>query len=106
MTFSYTGDFCILAKTSLFNGDESSTVYILNLQESFQIEGNHSEWYKPTSPQIQVHDLQPGDRVLIEVFSRQLKLEPRVGGGIYHLIKFFAVKVTEREAWIHHSHVK
>ncbi|KAK4807567.1 hypothetical protein QYF61_003356 [Mycteria americana] len=57
--------------------------------------------------EIAVHDLQPGDRVLLKVFSCKSKLEARWEGPYTVLLSsYFAVKFTGKEAWIHHSHVK
>lgn len=39
-------------------------------------------------PVQQVHDLQPGDKVLMKVFSHKSELEVRMGAAIYCLIKF------------------
>ncbi|KAK4807176.1 hypothetical protein QYF61_024296 [Mycteria americana] len=97
----------ILAKTSLLNGDERLTQYVLKLQENFKVKRDIAQWCQPTPPEIQVHNLQPGDKVLIKVFSCKSKLEPRWEEPYTVLLSsYFAVKVAGKETWVRHSHVK
>jgi len=42
------------AKTSLLDGDEQITQYLLHLQNSFSWVRNHAYWYQGISPEIQV----------------------------------------------------
>lgn len=88
----------ILAKTIPLNGDEHLTLTVLNLQESFKNKRDHVQCYQPTSPEIQVHDLQPGGTVLIKVPSHKSKLKPR-WEWLYTLLRpycFYRCKSSRR----------
>lgn len=90
------------AQTSLLNGDEH-TMFQNTL--CFKIKRRHAQWYQPTPPEMQVHNFQPGHKILIKVFSRKSKLEPRWQEPCTLLLSsYVAVKVTGKGAWIHRSH--
>ena len=68
---------------------------------------NQAQWFQPVPSDIQAHAIQPGDKVLIKVFSRKTKLEPKWEGPYTVLLSSYcAVKILGKENWIHHSHVK
>ncbi|XP_040977927.1 uncharacterized protein LOC121233150 [Aquila chrysaetos chrysaetos] len=94
-------------KTSLLDGDEQVTQYLLYLQNSFFQMRNHAYWYQGISPEIQVHDIQPGDKVYIKNFKRKNRFEPKWEGPYTVLLtSFYAIKVSGKENWIHHSHAR
>ena len=89
------------------DGDEWLTQYILYVQKGFVDKRKYAQWCQPTPPEIQVRNTQPGDEVLIKVFSRKSKLEPKwVWPYTVLLCSYFAVKDLGKGNWIHHSHVK
>uniref|UniRef100_A0A8C3K8N4 Murine leukemia virus integrase C-terminal domain-containing protein n=1 Tax=Calidris pygmaea TaxID=425635 RepID=A0A8C3K8N4_9CHAR len=62
-------------------------------------------YFQPVPAGMQVHDIWSGDAVMIKVFSRKTKLDPK-WEGLYTVLltSYFAVKVAEKDNWIHHSH--
>ncbi|KAK4811141.1 hypothetical protein QYF61_019772 [Mycteria americana] len=77
------------------------------MQKQFADHRKYATWYQSAPPEIQVHDIQPGDKVLVKIFSQKSKLELKWEGPYTVLLcSYFAVKVSGKENWIHHSHVK
>ena len=93
------------AKASLLDGDEQITQYLLYLQDSFSQMRNHAHWYQGVSPEVQLHDIQSGDKVYVKNYNRENRLEPKWSYTVL-LTSFYAVKVAGKETWIHHSHVR
>jgi len=97
----------IPAKTSLLDGDEQITQYLLYLQDSFSQRRNHAYWYQGISPEVQVNDIELGDKVYAKNYKWKNGFEPKWEGPYTVLLtSFYAVKVAEKETWIHHSHVR
>ncbi|XP_075773494.1 uncharacterized protein LOC102450730 [Pelodiscus sinensis] len=61
----------------------------------------------PVPTDVPCHDVQPGNWVLIKEFRRKDCLSPRWNGPFQVLLTTnTAVKVAERDSWIHASHVR
>lgn len=94
------------AQNSLLDGDEQRTQYLIYLQNSFSQIRNHAYWYQGVSPEIQVHNLQPGDKVYVKNFKCKNLFEAHWEGPYtVPLTSFYVIKVAGKENWIHHSHV-
>ena len=95
------------AKTSLLDGDEQITQYLLYLQDSLSQMRNHAYWYQGISPEVQLHDIQPRDKVYVRNYKWKNRFEPKWEGPYTVLLtSFYAVKVAGKETWVHYSHVR
>ncbi|KAK4810894.1 hypothetical protein QYF61_013302 [Mycteria americana] len=75
--------------------------YKKNLQENRA----QARWFQLVPAGMQVHDIRSGDAVMIKVYSRKTKLDPK-WEGLYTVLltSYFAVKVAEKDNCIHHSY--
>lgn len=55
-----------MAKTSLWDGDEWVTQYVFCMQQRFEEKRKYDQWYQPTPPETQVHDVQSGDKMFVK----------------------------------------
>lgn len=94
-------------RTSLVAGDEWVAKFLLGIQKHLQENRAQAQWFQPVPAGKQVHDTQSGDTVMIKVHSRKTKLDHKWESPYTVLLtSYFVVKVTGKENWIHHSHVK
>ena len=97
----------VSAKTALLEGEENITQYLLYLQDSFKRIQQYAYCYQGLPRDVKVHDIIPGDMVMVKVFKRKHKMEPKWEGPYCVLLtSLYAIKVKGKEAWIHHTHVK
>uniref|UniRef100_A0A8C8RLL6 Murine leukemia virus integrase C-terminal domain-containing protein n=1 Tax=Pelusios castaneus TaxID=367368 RepID=A0A8C8RLL6_9SAUR len=58
-------------------------------------------------PGIKVHDFKEGDWIYVKNWKTGDKLEPKWEGPYQVLLTTtFALKIAEKDSWIHHAHVK
>ncbi|KAK4825034.1 hypothetical protein QYF61_023038 [Mycteria americana] len=86
---------------------ERLTRCVISTQKQLTDHRKYAKRRQSARPEVQVHDIQPGDKVLVKIFSQKSKLKPQWEGPYTGLLRsYFAVKVSGKENWIHHSHVK
>lgn len=95
------------ANTSLLDRGEQVTQHLLYLQNSFSQMRNRAYWCQGVTPEIQVHNIQPGDKVYVKNDKRKNRFEPK-WEGLYMVLltSCYAVKVPGKETWIHHAQVR
>ncbi|XP_059584097.1 leukocyte immunoglobulin-like receptor subfamily B member 1 isoform X4 [Alligator mississippiensis] len=95
----------LLAYTSLL-GDEGLTSYILSLQSQLKSLHRYAALSQPLPADIPAHGIQPGDWVYVKTWKRS-PLEPKWQGPYQVLLtSHTAVKVAEKDNWIHYTHTK
>lgn len=79
----------------------------INLSRTLETIHSQVKEALPLSKEGQLHDIQPGDWIVVKDHRRRAWTSPRwLGAFQVLLITSSALKVAERATWIHNSHCK
>lgn len=95
------------ARTNHLDRDEWVNEFVLRIQKHPQENRAQARWFQPAPAGMQVQEIYSGNRVMIKVHSHKVKLDHKWKSPYTVLLtSYFLVKVTRKENWIYHSHVK